>query len=207
MRNIAIVCAGFFLLPGFGLSPAIAKDDLPPGPLKLTIRSAEPEYVLKEAKAGNVIIHAQVQNTGEETVLLAHPNMSFPHELSEGQSLVRDLSESHLSVQIENPRGNTTVLTNNGLRNFDPGNRHHMTIPPGQSSTFFLGWFGPEYNVGQWILDQPVFTETGEYRITVRFKNAYPVAYVFDESGKQSPADAWTGVIQSNTISLPVTLR
>ncbi len=153
---------------------------------------------------GNVAILAQVQNTGEQSVLLAHPNISFPHKLREGQGLMPDRSQSHLSVLIENPQGKTTVLSNNGLRQFDPGNRGHLTIMPGESKEFLVGWFGPEYSLGQWTIDQPVFTETGKYSITVRYKNAYPVAYVFDQDGKQSAAEAWIGEIESNTISLIV---
>ena len=204
LRKIAIVCAGLLMLPGVSGSQVAAKDDVASDPLKLTIRPAQPGYDLKNARLGNVVILAEVRNTGKRKVLLAHPNVCFPHKLSEGQSVMPDRSQSHLSVVIENPRGTTTVLTNNQLRMFEPGNRHHMTIMPGRSSEFFLGWFGPEFSVGQWNMDKPVFTEPGDYRITVRFKNAYPVAYIFDETGKQSASGAWIGAFQSNTIVLPI---
>lgn len=204
LRDIAIVCAGLLMLLGIKLSQVAAKDDLASGPLTLTIRPAEPGYDLKNASSGNVVILAEVRNTGKRNVLLAHPNVCFPHKLSEGESVMPDRSQSHLSVVIENPQGTTMVLTNNELRMFEPGNRHHMTIMPGQSSQFVLGWFGPEYNVGQWNLAKPLFTEPGDYRVTVRYKNAYPVAYIFDETGKQSVSDAWIGAFQSNTIVLPI---
>jgi hypothetical protein len=87
---------------------------------------------------------------------------------------------------------------------FEPGARGHLTIMPGESKAFLLGWFGPEYSLGQWIMDRPVFTEMGRYRITVRYKNAYPVAYIFDREGRRSVANAWIGEFQSNTISLPI---
>ncbi len=204
LRFIAIVCAGLLLLPCTGLSQESARHGTASGQLKLTIRPEKSWYDLKEAMMGNVSILARVQNTGEQSVLLAHPNISFPHILSEGQSLMPDRSQSHLSVLIENPQGKTTVLSNNGLRMFHPGNRGHLTIMPGESEEFLLGWFGPEYSLGQWMIDQPVFTELGRYRITVHYKNAYPVAYIFDREGKQSVVDAWTGEFRSNTISLPI---
>lgn len=204
LRQVAICCAGLLLSPGINPSKVAAKDDLASDPLTVTIRPAEPGYSLKNASLGNVVILAEVRNTGKRDVLLAHPNVCFPHELSEGESVMPDRTQSHLSIVIEDPRGTTTVLTNNELRMFEPGNRHHMTIMPGQSSEFFLGWFGPEYSVGQWNLSKPLFTEPGDYRITVRYKNAYPVAYIFDETGKQSASDAWIGEFQSNTIVLPI---
>jgi hypothetical protein len=193
-----------FLLPGTGISHESSRNDPASGQLELTIRPAEFGYDLKQARMGNVTILARVRNTGKQSVLLAHPNVSFPHKLREGQALMPDPSQSHLSVLIENPQGKTTVLSNNGLRLFAPGNRDHLAIMPGESQEFLLGWFGPEYSLGQWIIDQPVFTETGRYRITVEFKNAYPVAYIFDREGKQSVAEAWIGEFQSNTISLMI---
>lgn len=204
LRQIAICCAGLLLLLAISPSEVEAEDAPASSPLTLTIRPAEPGYDLKNARLGNVVIHAEVRNTGKRDVLLAHPNVCFPHKLSEGESVTPDRSKSHLSVVIENPQGTTTVLTNNNLRMFEPGNRHHMTIMPGQSSQFVLGWFGPEYSVGQWNLAKPLFTEPGDYRITVRYKNAYPVAYIYDATGKQSVSDAWIGEFQSNTIVLPV---
>jgi hypothetical protein len=204
LRIIAVVCAGLFLSPGTGVSHESSGPGPASVPLKLTIRPAEPGYDLINARMGNITILARVQNSGTQSVLLAHPNISFPHELKEGQSLKRDPSQSYLSVLIETPRGATTVLSNNGLRMFEPGNQGHLTIMPGESKEFRLGWFGPEYSVGQWNIEKPVFTETGRYRITVRYKNTYPVAYIFEREGKWSVADAWTGEFQSNTISLPI---
>ncbi|NNE25122.1 MAG: hypothetical protein HKN11_21180 [Rhizobiales bacterium] len=204
LRDVAVFCAGLLMLPGISLSEVAVKDDVASNSLAMTIRPAQPGYDLKNARLGNVVILAEVRNTGKQMVLLAHPNVCFPHKLSEGQSMMPDRSQSHLSVVIENPRGTTMVLKNNQLRMFEPGNRHHMTIMSGQSSEFVLGWFGPEYSVGQWNLDKNVFTQPGEYRITVRYKNAYPVAYIFDETGKQSVSDAWIGEFQSNTIVLPI---
>ena len=93
---------------------------------------------------------------------------------------------------------------NNGLRMFDPGFRDSMTIAPDQTATFSLGMFGPEYSLGQWDIDRAPFTETGQYRITVNYRNGYMVAYLTDPSGKYSNANCWTGQLRSNTISLQV---
>ena len=190
LKFIVIICAALLLSAGMSQSQDTAGRGLASGPLKLTIRPAKPAYDLQDATVGNVVIHAEVHNTGRQSVLLGHPNVCVPHELSAGESFTPDPSQSHLSVRVEHPDGTTKVLWNNGLRMFDPGNRHHMTIMPGQTRQFILGWFGPEYSLGQWKIDRALFTETGRYRITVRYKNAYPVAYVFDEAGKQSATAA-----------------
>ena len=204
MKLIAIVCTALLLLAGASLSQESESDQRTSGALKLTISSKKPAYDLKDARAGNIVILAEVHNTGQDSALLAHPNVCFPYKLKEGQSFKPDQSQSYLSVEIEGPKGAKWVLWNNGLRMFDPGNRHGMTINPGQATKFVLGWFGPEYSVGQWRIDRPLFTRPGQYRITARFKNAYPVAYVFDQDGNQSAETAWTGELQSNTISVVV---
>lgn len=203
-RLIAVACASFFLWHGASVAQSSSKHGSVSGPLKLVIRPKEANYNLNEARTGNVTIIARVENSSKQSVLFAHPNICFPSKLKEGQRLMRDPSQSHLTVQIENPRGKTTVLWNNGLRMFEPGNKGHLTVMPGASSEFFLSWFGPHYSLGQWNIDQPVFTEAGKYRITVRYRNAYPVAYIFDRQARQSTRDAWIGELQSNTITLRV---
>jgi len=203
-RLIAVACASFFLWHGASVAQGSLEHGSVSGQLKLVIRSKAAAYDLKQARTGNVTIIARVENSSNQPVLFAHPNVCFPYKLKEGQSLKRDPSQSHLSVQIENPRGKTTVLRNNGLRMFEPGNKGHLTVMPGASSEFFLSWFGPHYSLGQWNIDQPVFTEAGKYRITVRYRNAYRVAYLLDRPGTQWARDAWIGELQSNTITVLV---
>ena len=204
MKLLVIICSVLFLSAGAGLFQEIASAQSPSGALKLTISSTEPAYDLKNARVGSIVILAEVHNIGQDTVLLAHPNVCFPYKLKEGLSFRPDQSQSYLSVEIEGPNGTNTVLWNNGLRMFDPGNRHSMTINPGQAAEFVLGWFGPEYSVGQWRITRPPFAGRGRYHITARLKNAYPIAYVLDQDGDQSASDAWIGELQSNTISLIV---
>lgn len=203
-RLIAVACAAFLLWHGASVAQDSFKQDSVSAQLKLVIRAKEAAYDLNQARTGNVTIIARVENSSKQRVLFAHPNVCFPHKLREGQRLTRDPSQSHLTVLIENPSGKTTVLRNNGLRVFEPGNKGHLTVMPGASREFFLGWFGPLYSLGQWNMDQPVFTETGQYRVTVRYRNAYPVAYLFDREGRQSTGDAWIGELQSNTIAVLV---
>jgi len=203
-RIIAAACACFFLWHSVSVSQDTLKHGSVPGQLKLIIRPKETDYDLNDARTGNVTIIARVENSSKQSVLFAHPNVCFPHELREGQSLMRDPSQSHLTVLIENPRGKITVLWNNVLRVFEPGNKGHLTIMPGASSEFILSWFGPHYSLGQWNIDQPVFAEAGKYCITVRYRNAYRVAYIFNRQRRPSVRDAWIGELQSNTIALLV---
>lgn len=203
-RVIAIACAGFLLWHGVSVAQDSSKHGSVSGQLKLVISPKKAAYDLNDARTGNVTIIARVENSSKQTVLFAHPNVCFPAKLKEGQRLMRDPSQSHLTVRIENPRGKTTVLWNNGLRMFEPGNKGHLTVMPGASSEFFLSWFGPHYSLGQWNIDRPVFTEVGKYRITIQYRNVYPVAYIFDRQARQSTGDAWIGELQSNTITLLV---
>ena len=174
-------------------------------PLELSIEVDEPAYDLDRARLGDVTVIARVRNPGGEAVLLAHPNVCFPHELLEGKAVTPEQSESHLAVEIVAPSGSRRRLVNNLLRLFAPGNRDHLDLGPGAAAEFRLGWFAPEYNLGQWEIDQPVFTESGTYRVTLRYHNAYPVAHVFGAGETRSrPMTAWTGTLQSNTVEIRI---
>lgn len=174
-------------------------------PLELSIEVGAPIYDLDRARLGDVTIIARVRNLGGEAVLFAHPNVCFPHELREGEAVTPEQSESHLALEIEAPSGSRRRLVNNLLRLFAPGNRDHLALDPGASAEFRLGWFAPEYNLGHWEIDQPVFTESGTYRVTLRYHNAYPVAHVFGTGETRSrPMTAWTGTLESNTVKIRV---
>jgi hypothetical protein len=204
MRVAAALSAVLFAALGLA-GGAAAERAAAPGPLELTISAGAPAYDLDAARNGNVTIVAQIRNPGGQEVLFAHPNVCVPRELREGESVTPDPAESHLEVEIETPSGATHRLTNNFLRLFEPGNRDHLALGPGATADFRLGWLSPYFNLGQWNIDQPVFTGPGTYRLTLRYHNAYPVAYVFGAGESRSrPVAAWTGTLRSNTVEVRV---
>ncbi|MHC4768714.1 MAG: hypothetical protein ACYTEI_08390 [Planctomycetota bacterium] len=194
------------LLAGCGAGPAPAREvQSQPADLKLTITAKKPAYGLDEARDGNVTILARFENSGSRTVLLAHPNVGFPREMKEGETLVREGDLGAISILIERPRGHEVHLRYNILRLFQPENRDHLLIPPGQARETLLGWFGPNFSLGQWAdIREPIFTSAGDYQMTLRYWNDWPVAYIADESGSPSAVNPWTGTLESNTITLRV---
>jgi hypothetical protein len=202
-RAVAVVC---LLLAGCGAGhPAPREVPAKPADLKLTIRAKKAAYDLVEASAGNVTVLARFENRGGQTMLVAHPNVGFPRELKEGETLVREGNRGALSVRIERPQDPAVHLKSHILRFFEPGGRDHLLIPPGEAQEILLGWFGPYFSLGQWAdIEEPIFTSTGDYRITVRYWNDWPIAYLTDESGTPSAVNPWMGEVISNTITLRV---
>ncbi|MHC4827413.1 MAG: hypothetical protein ACYTEY_12725, partial [Planctomycetota bacterium] len=201
-----VVAAALLLLTGCSAGPP-APREVPskPADLKLTIRAKKVAYGLDEARDGNVTVLARFENSGSQTVLLAHPNVGFPREMKDGETLVREADRGAISILIERPKGHEVHLRNNILRLFQPENQDHLLIPPGQAREILLGWLGPYFSLGQWAdLEEPIFTSSGDYQITVRYWNDWPVAYIAGKSGKPSAVNPWTGALESNTITLRV---
>jgi hypothetical protein len=194
------------LLTGCGAGSARQREvPSPPTNLKLTIHAEKTGYGLDEARDGNVTILARFENSGSQTVLLAHPNVGMPRKMQEGETLVREGERGAITVLIERPTGDEVHFRNNILRLFPPENRDHLLIPPGQAQEVLLGWFGPYFSLGQWAdIREPIFTSAGDYQLAVRYGNDWPVAYITDGSGKPSAVDPWTGTLESNCITLRV---
>lgn len=174
--------------------------------LKLTLRPAKDVYGLEEAQ-GNVTIFASLENIGNEPLLLAHPNVCFPRDFQEGERFYVKEREgkSEISILISLPN-DTQISLRNDFRFFEPGNRDHLVIQPGESKEIKFGWFFPA-SLGQWAYDsggplaEPLFLLRGTYHVEVNFKNVFPKAYVYDEGREYHMIDtAWTGEIQANTI-------
>ena len=175
--------------------------------LKLTLRPAQDEYDLEEARLGNVTLIAGLENIGNMPLILAHPNVCFPHDYQEGESFhmkERDC-KSEISILITLPTETQISLRNNLLRMFEPDNKDHLVIQPGQSTEIQFGWFAPA-SLGQWDYDsggaitEPLFSQKGTYHIGVKFTNLFPKAYIYDEAGNSHMIDTvWTGEVQSNT--------
>jgi len=176
--------------------------------LKLTLRPAQDAYDLEEAKLGNVTLIASLENIGNMPLILAHPNVCFPHDYQEGQSfhMTERAGKSEISLLITRPNAAQISLRNNLLRMFEPGNEDHLIIQPGESKEIQFGWFAPA-SLGQWDYDsggaitEPIFSQKGTYHIDVKFINLFPKAYIYDEVGNSRMIDtAWIGEAQSNTI-------
>jgi hypothetical protein len=204
--HASVVAVALLLLAGCGAGPSTPREaHAQPAGLTLTIRAKKMAYGLDEARDGNVTILARFENSSSEPVLLAHPNVGFPRKMKEGETLIREGDRGAISILIERPRGQEVHLRNNILRLFPPENRDHLLIPPGKAREILLGWFGPNFSLGQWAdIREPIFTSSGDYQMTVRYRNDWPVAYIADGSGKPSAVDPWTGTLESNTIMLRV---
>jgi hypothetical protein len=204
--HASVAAVALLALAGCGAGPAPAREvQSQPAGLTLTIRAKELAYGLDAARDGNVTILARFENSGSRPVLLAHPNVGFHREMKEGETLVREGGRGAITVLIEPPEQQEIHLRNNILRLFPPENRDHLLIPPGQSQEILLGWFGPYFSLGQWAdLREPIFISAGDYRMTVRYWNDWPLAYITDELGKPSAVEPWIGTLESNTITLRV---
>jgi hypothetical protein len=176
--------------------------------LKLTLRSAQGTYDLAEARAGNVTLIASLENSGATPLILAHPNVCFPHDYQAGDSFHMSEREgkSEISVLISLPKETQITLRNNLLRMFEPGNKDHLIIQPGESREIHFGWFAPA-SLSQWDYDaggaiiEPIFSQKGTYHVVVKFTNLFPIAFIYDEAGNSHMIDtAWTGEVQSSTI-------
>jgi len=114
--------------------------------------------------------------------------------------------KSEILLTIEKPDGRIVVLRD-GPHFFDPYNISHLTIEPGESKQFYVGWFFLNAR-GRWDDDSQaaiVFTEKGHYRVTLLYRNLFPRGFVYDTStGKSSSITVWTGEIQSNTVTVEI---
>ncbi len=196
-------------LTGSTVTPEVADDEQNGAqPLKLTLRPAQDAYDLEEARVGNIILIAGLENSGNTPLILAHPNVCFPHDYQQGQSfhMAEREDKSEISLLITLPNETQISLRHNLLRMFEPGNKDHLIIQPGESREIRFGWFAPA-SLGQWdddsggAITDPIFSQKGTYHIDVKFTNLFPKAYIFDEAGISQMIDtAWTGEVQSTTI-------
>jgi hypothetical protein len=176
--------------------------------LKLTLRPAKEGYDLEEARLGNVTLIAGLENSGNTPLILAHPNVCFPHDYQAGESfqLTEREGKSEISILITRPNETQISLRHNLLRMFEPGHKDHLVIQPGEAKEIQFGWFAPA-SLGQWDYDsggaitEPIFSQKGTYHLGVKFTNMFPRAHIYDEAESSHMIDtAWTGEVQSSTI-------
>jgi hypothetical protein len=185
------------------LSLELVPEDIIDPSLKLTIAAEKSAYSLEEGN--NIQITARFENTSEETLLLAHPNISRPGDLEEGVPF--DPNQSNIFVQITAPDGNEIHLRNSMFHWFLPTNEEtagedHLILPPGEAAEVTFYKFHPYSNINPWEeIREPLFAMRGSFQIQVVFTNNYPCAWLDNEGC----AEAWTGEIASNVLLIEIT--
>jgi hypothetical protein len=113
-----------------------------------------PSFDLEAVPQGAVRFTALIKNEGVETIRVAHPSVCFPADYKLGE--IRSFEDSHgkseILLKITRPNGSELVLRDGSLYAFDPGNIPLLTIPPGESRTFEVGWFFQNAR-GRWEQD------------------------------------------------------
>jgi hypothetical protein len=209
VKNVlfCMVLLTLFLCPRI----ATAEDAAAGGPapeVSLTLRTLAPEYGLDEVRRGAVGFLASIENRGDAAVNVAHPTACFPAVLREGESF--HVSERHgkseIVLTVQRPDGSVVVLRD-GLHFFEPGNIPLLTVPPGGSKDFSLGWFFLSSRM-TWEdsrLAERLFLESGSFRASLLFRNSFPKAAVYDSATKRTDfMDVWTGELRSNEVALEV---
>src|SRR3972149_2620581 len=172
--------------------------------LTLTLTAEKSSYTVEEAR--NIEITARFENVGEDTILLAHPNICLPVELQEGEGMTLDPNQSYILVRITTPAGKEILLRNNIFNRFlfgpsEASSQDHLILPPGGTEEVLFHKFHPYSDINPWdLIIEPIFSVSGSYHIQVVYKNRYPCAW-FDETGCASP---WMGEVESNTIVVEV---
>ena len=84
---------------------------------------------------GNVTLIAGLENIGNTLLILAHPNVCFPHDYQAGESfqLAEREGKSEISILITLPNETQISLRHNLLRMFEPGHKDHLVIQPGEA--------------------------------------------------------------------------
>ncbi len=176
--------------------------------LSLSLKPEKESYGLEEARSGNVTLTATFTNAGEGVLFLAHPSATAPDSYTGEGSFGFDerCGKSEMLLYIKGPGGEETVLRHNVLRGFEPGNVFRLDIPPGDTREIMLGWLGPYFALGMWDdIREPIFTERGEYKIRMVYRNYFGKALSFGRGTDIFEKDVpWTGEVVSNTISVRV---
>jgi len=209
MRTTPIVpLLAALLAAGCSGSRTDARQGSRPGvSLSLAPRSAS--FELAQVPRGAVGFTALIRNDGKTTVTVAHPSICVPVEAAPGET--RRFSDSHgkseILLTIGRPDGTTVTLRDGFLHGFDPGNRRLLTIPPGMSMGFDLGWFF-ENARGRWEKDSEAaraFLSQGTYSVRLLLRNRFPRAALYDAvAGESRLVDVWTGELESPEISVAV---
>lgn len=174
----------------------------------ITLTPSSSAYDLSKVAQGNVRFLASIRNEGAETATIAHPSMCLPDSSKPGQA--RHFKDNHgkseILLKITKPDGTIVVLRDGWMHGFDPGNVHHLTISPGGTASFDLGWFFLNAR-GRWEDDAEaatVFLGKGTYKVSLIFRNAFPWAFIFKNSDKPDIQQVWTGEMRSQEVAIEI---
>jgi hypothetical protein len=170
--------------------------------LRLTLIPEERSYHLEEGR--NLKVRVRLQNTSDETLLIAHPSICLPEAPQQGKIISADPNQSNILMQITTPTGDEILLRNSIFHHFLPAADEttgvdHVFLAPGETREIVFYKFHPDSNINPWIaIHEPIFTMRGSYRIRVAFKNQYPCAWL-DQTGCANP---WMGEAASNVMTV-----
>lgn len=177
-------------------------------PPSITLGPESSEYTLDDVFRGTFQFAVAVENRDEGPITFAHPTICYPgdHQIGKSLDLRKRHGKSEILLTVQRPDGSDIVLRD-GPHFFDPDNASYFIIDPGESSLFYIGWFFQNAR-GGWENDinaKDVFTGSGEYRLTLLYRNTFPKALIHDASTDRSRyTDVWTGEIQSNDITVTI---
>lgn len=174
----------------------------------ITLTPKTSTYDLNKVSQGIINFSALIKNTGTETITIAHPSVCFPDEYLLGE--VRNVTDSHgkseILLKITKSDGDIVVLRD-GYHGFDPGNIHHIVIPPGEAKSFHVGWFFQNAR-GRWENNRDaweVFLQKGTYKVSILFRNTFPKAAIFNKTDSKTRfVDVWTGELQSEEVTVEI---
>jgi hypothetical protein len=158
---------------------------------------------------GVVGFSAIIKNEGPETITIAHPSMCLPADYKPGETrnISKNRGKSEILLMITKPDGTNSILRDGWMHGFDPNNVGHLTIPPGGTQTFSLGWFFLNAR-GRWENDAEAattFLGKGTYKVRIILRNAFPRAFVYNMgASKPEVVSVWTGEMQSEEVTVEI---
>jgi len=203
-----LLAIGVFLAANCGGNDAAVKG-ISRSSTTIQLLPKSPVFDLESVPQGAVSFTASIKNGGAKTITLAHPSVCFPADYKLGD--IRRFEDSHgkseILVEITRPDGSKLVMRDGSMYAFDPENVPILTIPPGETREFEVGWFFQNAR-GRWEQDgeaAKAFLIKGEYRVRILFRNSFPKAALYDENaGGTQWIDVWTGEMESPEITIEV---
>ena len=186
-----------------------AAEVIPPQGASIILTPLSDTYNLDEALRGAVRFRALIRNESTETITIAHPSFCFPfdYKIGESKHFTENHGKSEILFKATKPDGTIVVLRDGFFYGFDPENTRFLTIPANETGTFDVGWFFQNAR-GRWEKDDEaarLFTERGQYKITLLFRNLFPKALLYDAKKRESRfVDVWTGEMESGQITVDI---
>lgn len=183
--------------------------DTGPDTPQISLHAKNRELTAKQIEMGQLHFTADIRNTGSTILLLGHPLACFPEHYKIGDpfSPQKRYGKSELLLEIKKPSGKHMTIRQGGKRYFEPGNFEYLYLLPNSSKTVYIGWFGGSRS-DRWE-NHPsaasVFNESGEYTITLFYKNTLPkIAIRTNPMKKPELTDGWKGELRSNPLLIKI---